>query len=58
MFPNRYLSLIIDGMDQSKTSLPHFVHASKFTSAMWKLRVHLIGVVVLGIGIYGFFDLF
>ncbi|XP_061171052.1 uncharacterized protein LOC133180592 [Saccostrea echinata] len=58
MFPNKYLSLIIDGMDQSKTSLPHFVHASKFTSTMWKLRVHLIGVIVHGIGIYGFFDLF
>lgn len=55
VFPNRYLSLIIDGMDQSKTSLPHFAQASKFTSAMWKLRVHLIGVVVHGIGIYGFF---
>lgn len=34
LFPNRYLSLIIDGMDQSKTSLPHFAQASKFTSAM------------------------
>lgn len=57
-YPNRYLSLIIDGMDQSKTQLPHFVHASKFTSAMWRLRVHLVGVIVHGIGVYGFFDLF
>lgn len=49
-YPNKYLSLIIDGMDQSKTQLPHVVHAIKFTSAMWKLRVHLVGVIVHGIG--------
>lgn len=57
-YPNKYLSLIIDGMDQSKTQLPHVVHAIKFTSAMWKLRVHLVGVIVHGIGAYGSFDLF
>uniref|UniRef100_A0A8W8MH47 DUF7869 domain-containing protein n=1 Tax=Magallana gigas TaxID=29159 RepID=A0A8W8MH47_MAGGI len=58
-YPNRYLSLfIIDGMDQSKTQLPHFVHAIKFTSAMWRLRVRLVGVIVHGIGVYAFFDLF
>lgn len=57
-YPNKYLSLIIDGMDQSKTQLPHVVHAIKFTSAMWKLRVHLVGVIVHGIGVYGSFDLF
>ncbi|XP_062621696.1 uncharacterized protein LOC134283269 [Saccostrea cucullata] len=45
-------------MDQSKTAIPHFVHASKFTSSMWKLRTHLVGVIIHGIGIYGFFDLF
>jgi hypothetical protein len=52
------MSIIIDGMDQAKTTLPHFVHASKFTSTMWRLRVHLVGVIVHGVGVYGFFDLF
>lgn len=55
---SKYLSIIIDGMDQSKTQIPHFVHASKFTSSMWRLRVHLVGVILHGIGVYGFFDLF
>lgn len=55
---SKYLSIIIDGMDQSKTQIPHFVHASKFTCSMWRLRVHLVGVILHGIGVYGFFDLF
>lgn len=57
-YSDTYLSIIIDGMDQSKTAISHIVHASKFTSTMWKLRTHLVGVIVHGIGIYGFFDLF
>jgi len=27
--PNKYLGLIIDGMDQKKTLLPHFVYKPK-----------------------------
>jgi hypothetical protein len=27
--PNKYLGMIIDGMDQKKTLLPHFVHTPK-----------------------------
>jgi len=27
--PDKYLSLIIDGMDQSKTHLPHWIQKSK-----------------------------
>ncbi|XP_063439429.1 uncharacterized protein LOC134720824 isoform X3 [Mytilus trossulus] len=56
--PEKYLSVIIDSMDQSKTQLPHFLYKSKFTGNMWKLRVHLIGVLLHGISTYGFFDLF
>ena len=41
--PNSYLSLIIDGMDQSKTYLPHFVHLAKSIEHLWKLRLHLTG---------------
>lgn len=37
--PEKYLSVIIDSMDQSKTQLPHFLYKSNFTGNMWKLRV-------------------
>ena len=56
--PEKDMSLIIDGMDQSKTQKPHFVHASKYTASVWKLRVYLVGVIVHGIVSMAFFDLF
>ena len=33
-----YLSIIIDGMDQSKTNLPHILHERKSGSNLWRLR--------------------
>ena len=54
--PTKYLSLIIDGMDQSKTEIPHTVYCSTFTSSLWKLRTHLVGVIAHVRGIFGFFD--
>ena len=45
-------------MDQAKTNIPHFLFLGKFVSNMWKLRLNLMGVIVHGIGIYGFFDYF
>ena len=33
------LSLIIDGMDQSKTNLPHFTRERKSASSLWRLRL-------------------
>ena len=56
--PEKYLSIIIDAMDQSKTTLPHFVNTPKHSDGMWKLRTHLLGAIVHGIGTYGFFDVF
>ena len=56
--PGKYLSIILDGMDQSKTEIPHSVYRSTLTSSMWKLRTHLVGVIAHGRGIFGFFDLF
>ena len=53
--PNKYLSLIIDGMDQSKTDSTHCVR-SNLTSSLWKLPTHLVGVIAHGSGIFGFFD--
>ena len=32
------MSIIIDGMDQSKTNLPHLARERKSGSALWKLR--------------------
>ncbi|XP_071143900.1 uncharacterized protein [Mytilus edulis] len=56
--PNKYMSIIIDGMDQQKTFIPNFMHMSKFMSGMWRLRTHLVGTIVHGVGVYGFFDQF
>ena len=54
--PNSYISIIIDGMDQNKTAIPHLINEGKGTSQMWRLRVHLTGVIVHGQGIKGYFD--
>ena len=32
------LSVIIDGMDQNKTNLPHFTRERKSSSTLWRLR--------------------
>lgn len=54
--PSENLSLIIDGMDQNKTNIPHFVHLAKAAQNLWTLRTHLSGVLVHGKGNFGFFD--
>ena len=41
--PKEYLSMIVDGMDQAKTNLPHFVEMSKTVGSMWRLKVHVTG---------------
>ena len=54
--PDKYMSIILDGMDQSKTNLPHFQQKSKQTSGNWKLKTHVTGAIVHGQGVYGYFD--
>ncbi|XP_078670993.1 uncharacterized protein LOC144911079 isoform X1 [Branchiostoma floridae x Branchiostoma belcheri] len=50
--PNRYLSLIVDGMDQAKTYLPHFVGAkSKDMASTDLMKVHVSGIISHGHGI-------
>ncbi|XP_071143255.1 uncharacterized protein [Mytilus edulis] len=56
--PDKYLSIIMDAMDQAKTMIPHFTATPKFADGMWKLKTHLLGAIVHGIGAYGFFDIF
>ena len=58
--PLRYATVIIDGMDQSKTNLPHLTQNTKSTQNLWKLRTHLTGALLhtqspkgkLGFGYY------
>ncbi|XP_052097971.1 uncharacterized protein LOC127732831 [Mytilus californianus] len=56
-YPHKYLCMIIDGMDQNKTNIPHFHRLAKSTSQMWNLRTHLTGVIIHGISTFGFFDI-
>lgn len=44
------MSIIIDGMDQSKASLPHLMKVNKLAANLWQLRTHLTGVIVHGHG--------
>ena len=55
--PDQYLSVIIDGMDQKVTSLPHFIQESKTTNGAWKLLTHVTGAIVHGRGHHAFLDL-
>ena len=50
------MSMIVDGMDQSKTSIPHWPVDSKTTSTCEKLKTHVVGVRIHGIGNNGFMD--
>ncbi|XP_052789179.1 uncharacterized protein LOC128223807 [Mya arenaria] len=56
--PDQYLSIILDGMDQEKTRLPHLPTTPKSLSNAWKVQFNLMGAIAHGIGIYGFFDPF
>ena len=56
--PGKYLSIIIDAMDQAKTFVPRFLNLGKSIGKMWRLKVHLIAVLIHGIGCFGFFDQF
>ena len=44
--PDKYLCIIIDGMDQQKTSLPLLRKAAKSTSSLYRLRTHLTGALL------------
>ena len=40
------MTIIIDGMDQSKTNLPNTTTIAKSTSSLWRLRTHITGVII------------
>ena len=39
--PDKYVTIIIDGMDQAKTNLPQTSIIAKSQSSLWKLRTHV-----------------
>jgi hypothetical protein len=43
--PNHYLSLIIDGADQSRFGLPHFAEADHSCMSLWRIHTYLMGVL-------------
>lgn len=44
--PEKFMTLIIDGMDQAKTNIPNTKVIAKSTSGLWRLRTHVSGVLV------------
>ncbi|XP_053378566.1 uncharacterized protein LOC128548166 [Mercenaria mercenaria] len=54
--PKKYLSIIMDAMDQDKTALPRLATTPKTLGNLWRVKVGLMAALVHGVGIYGFFD--
>ena len=50
--PDKYLSMILDAMDQRKTEIPNLMRQSKSVESALKLRQKLMGALVHGIGMY------
>lgn len=55
-YPDRYLSIILDGMDQKSTSIPRFYRTSKSASGAWKLPTHITGAIIHGKGQHMYLD--
>ena len=52
--PTEYMSMIIDGADQSKYDLPYWCERSHASDETTRLKMHLYGVLVHGRGAYVF----
>ena len=44
--PEKYMCIIVDGMDQQKTSLPLLRKAAKSTQGLYRVKTHLTGTLV------------
>ena len=55
-YPSMYLSLIIDGMDQDKTNIPHIISNPKVLAGGYTLETHITGVRCHGRGVCMFID--
>jgi hypothetical protein len=54
MYPERYLSLIIDGADSSNCTLPHLAERSHASDACPKVKMHILGCIAHGRDTYAF----
>jgi hypothetical protein len=54
MYPERYLSLIIDGADSSGMALPHLAERSHASDATPKIKMHILGCIAHGRDTYAF----
>ena len=52
--PKMFLSIIIDGADQSKHDMPHFKDIAHLISEIRRIKMHLYGALVHGRGAYAF----
>ena len=43
-YPLRYASIIIDGMDQDKTDIPHIIKKPKCMAGAYTLETHITGI--------------
>jgi hypothetical protein len=50
--PERYMSIIIDSMDQRKTSVPFFLNPPKCLGSDYSLKNRVVGVIVHGFGTF------
>ena len=44
--PEKFITVIVDGMDQSKTNVPNLSRRTKSTQNLWHLPTHVTGVLV------------
>ena len=49
----KYVSIIMDGMDQAKTRCPHWPRAPKYMDDKEKIEFHLVGTLVWGHNVQG-----
>ena len=43
-YPAKYISVIVDGMDQNKTDIPHIISNPKAMAGSYKLETHITGI--------------
>ena len=60
--PQKYITIIIDGMDQNKTDVPSLLQETKSSCNLYRLRTHLSGAIVhtqspSGKLFYAFYDI-
>ena len=53
-FPAEYLSVIMDGADQSAFGVPHFREKDHLTQGCANLTVRLMGIIVHGVGCWAY----